>query len=392
MAFSSSLRLESSVPQSIGRFSHIEELELVAVGDSLPLEIGHLRNLKLLRIVESPTLLDSNEFCKFELTKLERLELQCCFQEHRIFSLPRYIWNLNNLRSLFIYAVEDAIPSLPDATGGLVNLESLEIYNPKLSSISSNIGKLKHLKRLRLCPKLQHLPSEIGNLHRLEVADFEKCSNLRATDFLFEASALQSSLKVIRITHNQQLRHSSSAPFQQTAHLAKLCQFLAKCKELEVVDLKGNEISNLDGFEALTTSRLGTTSRLRIINFSENPIIYHSLSEDDKDRLMQLLRVHPGLGSFGGDGKTIDKVVDAIILRSWAFPHADHWQQINRVGRSLIMNPDHSSIALSIWPTVFARANHVFSKYRAKKRTANAIFYLLRNNPELLVSLGKTKR
>jgi Leucine-rich repeat (LRR) protein len=319
MPLSSSLRLLSSVPQSIGRFSHIEELELIAVGASLPLEIGNLRNLKLLRIIECPTLLNSNEFCKFELTKLERLELHCCFQDNPIFSLPRYIWKLNNLRSLFIYALQDTIPSLPDATGDLVNLESLEIYNPKLSSISSNIGKLKHLKRLRLsCPKLQHLPSEIGNLHRLEVADFEMCSNLRATDFLSEATALQSSLKVIRITHNLQLRNSSSAPFQQTAYLAKLCQFLAKCKELEVVDLKGNEISNLDGFEALTRSRLGTTSRLRLINFTENPIIYHSLSEEDKDRLLQLLRVHPGLGSFGGDGKAIDKVVDAIILRSWA--------------------------------------------------------------------------
>lgn len=388
--FSSFLRLQS-VPQSVGRFSHIEELELIRVDASLPLEIELLSNLRLLRIVESPSLLNSKEFCKFDLKKLERLELHSCFQDNA--ALPQEIWTLENLKSLCFYALQDTVPLLPDVIGGLVSLESLEISNPKLTSLSSNIGKLRQLKRLRLsCHQLQHLPAEIGSLCHLEVLEFAMCSHLRVAEFLSEAVALQSSLKVIHITHNMQLRNSISSPFQQTAQLAKICQFLEYCENLEVVDLKGNEISNLDGFEALARPRsVGRSrSRLRLINFTENPIIYHSLSEEDKIRLLQLLQVHPRLGSVGGFASVIDKVVDAIVLRSWASPHVDHWLQINRVGRCLITSTDRSSLALSVWPTVFARANHVFSKYRAKKRTANAIFFLIRNNPELLVSLGKT--
>ena len=242
---------------------------------------------------------------------------------------------------------------------------------------------------LRLsCARLQELPTEVGKLSGLEVLNLDMCSQLNIVDFLSAADGLESSLKVLRVTHNVQLRSNSTQPFQQTARIAQLCQFSKKCKNIQVIDLKGNEVGDLDGFQSLMAPELQATSRLRLINLKENPIIYHSLPEEDQTRLAEMLRVHPSLGSFGGDQTTIDKVVDAIVLRSWACPKTNHLIEANRAGRCLVMHQGQPSVGLSVWPIVLARANHVFSKYRAKKRSANAVYFLLRNNPELLGSLG----
>ncbi|CAJ1952791.1 unnamed protein product [Cylindrotheca closterium] len=390
------LRLQSHVPASIGSTSSdIEELELTVMRESLPPEIGNLTILKTLRIVESPIVLRSQELSKLKCKDIESLEIRCLFEESKLVSLPIQIWDFHCLQSLTINSPHGSMQCLPMEIERLTNLEELDVCNHELRLVPVSLSKLTKLRSLRLsATRLQQLPAEIGKLSNLEVLDLDMCSQLSVVDFLATATGLENSLKVIRVTHNVQLRSSSTQPFQQTARLAQLCQFVKKCKGIEVIDLKGNEIGNLEGFQSLLSSELQSTSRLRLISLKENPIIYHSLEEEDQARLAQLLRVHRSLGSFGGgqtiegDRTIVDKVVDAIVLRSWACPETNHWIELNRTGRCLVMNQGQPTIALSVWPVVLARANHVFSKYRAKKRSANAIYFLLRNNPELLGSLG----
>lgn len=385
----STLRIQSSVPASIGSSSSgIEELELTMIRESLPAEIGSLRSIKTLRIVESPIVLRSQEFSKLKCEALERLAILCLFEESRIVSLPTPLWSFQSLRSLTINSPLGSMQCLPFDIERLTNLEQLDVCNHELRLVPSSLANLKKLRTLRLsCARLQDIPAEIGKLDNLEVLHLDMCSQLNVVDFLSAANGLEKALKVLRVTHNVQLRSSATQPFQQTARIARLCQFSKKCKKIQVIDLKGNEIGNLEGFQSLLTPELQTTSRLRLINLTENPIIYHSLPEEDQARLAGLLRFHPSLGCFGGDSKTIDKVVDAIVLRSWACPQTNHWIEVNRTGRCLVMNQRQPTIGLSVRPIILARANHVFSKYRAKKRSANAIYFLLRNNPELLGSL-----
>lgn len=394
------LKLESSTDVCEVDDESITDNELhlkeITASGALAFDIERLRNLRVLKIEDSPAIFQSNIFSKFDLsTSLETLDLRFCKQSNTDFQFLTRIWKLTTLRTLCLFGISWENSMLPDEIGNLVNLESLQVaQSTNLKELTAHIGRLTKLRHLSIsmCPNLENLPAEVGNLNLLQTLDLDMCSRLNLTKFFSQESAtgLADSLRVVRVTHNLQLNQSSS-PFQQTASLAKLCQFLAKCRHLVALDLKGNEIGNFDGFMALADPNLQTTSKLRVINFTENPIIYHSLQNEDTYRLIQLLTIHHGLGSFGGDEKNIDKVVDAIVLRHWTKnPRASHLQDINRVGRPLIMKNHQSryTTPLSLWPKVFARASCVYSKYRAKKRTANAIYYLLRNNPELIGGIG----
>jgi hypothetical protein len=303
------------------------------------------------------------------------------------------ISDLWTVEELHLRNINDIFPE--ELFEHLKNLKMLKIQSFTWKSISPKIGSLTNLRHLHSynCPNLESLPFEIGNLTQLLTLDLDMCFRLRIVDCLTAIRGPQQSLQSIRITHNASLMSRHPQPFQQTAHLAQVCHFVSQCTNLKVLDLKGNEIGNLDGFQALTNPHLQTTSQLRLINFTENPIIYHSLQEDDIQVLTKLLTIHPGLGSFGGQVDNIDKVVDAIILRHWSSnPSTNHLQEINRAGRSLVLNHNRSFIPLGLWPIVFSRANHIFSKFRARKRTASSIFYLLRNNQELIRGLERIMR
>ena len=68
-------------------------------------------------------------------------------------------------------------------------------------------------------------------------------------------------------------------------------------------------------------------------------------------------------------------------------PEVMHWMDFNRSGRILLGQGDTAPI--SLWPVVLARANNLFREYHQvtdepRRRRANVIFHLLREDPALL--------
>ncbi|WP_296192722.1 MULTISPECIES: leucine-rich repeat domain-containing protein [unclassified Psychrobacter] len=151
--------------------------------EPLPSAIGHLKNLKYLR------LRGFNELPE-EIAQLDSLEtlvyMNCAFTEFpkvlcklknlkslKIFSksLERFPDELGNLSSLTHFDMKGSkVHELPDAIGNLSKLTIIELYaNEALKALPDSIGKLTNLKKLEIrASDLKTLPSSIGNLHQLK--------------------------------------------------------------------------------------------------------------------------------------------------------------------------------------------------------------------------------
>lgn len=177
--------------------------------EPLPSAIGHLKNLKYLRLrgfnelPEEIAQLDSLEtlvymncaFTEFPkvLCKLKNLKALKIFSKSlerlpnelgnlsslthfdmrgtQVQELPDSIGNLSKLTSIELYANE-SLKALPDSIGNLTNLEKLEIRASDLKTLPSSIGNLHQLKSLGLYHNgLQSLPDSIANLTALEQLD-----------------------------------------------------------------------------------------------------------------------------------------------------------------------------------------------------------------------------
>ncbi|WP_372829664.1 leucine-rich repeat domain-containing protein [Psychrobacter maritimus] len=151
--------------------------------EPLPSAIGHLKNLKYLR------LRGFNELPE-EIAQLDSLEtlvyMNCAFTEFpkvlcklknlkslKIFSksLERFPDELGNLSSLTHFDMRGSkVHELPDAIGNLSKLTSIELYaNESLKALPESIGNLTNLEKLEIRGSdLTTLPSWIGNLHQLK--------------------------------------------------------------------------------------------------------------------------------------------------------------------------------------------------------------------------------
>ncbi len=191
----------------------------------LPGAIGHLKNLKYLRLIgfkelpEEIAQLDSLETlvymkCSFTefpkvLCKLKNLKSLNIFSKSlerfpdelgnlssltsfdmrgtQVQELPDSIGNLSKLTSVEMYANRE-LKALPESIGNLTNLEKLEIRGCDLRTLPSSIGNLDQLKSLGLYQNgLQSLPNSIANLKALEQLDVSESllSNLSETTSQF---------------------------------------------------------------------------------------------------------------------------------------------------------------------------------------------------------------
>ena len=177
--------------------------------EPLPAAIGHLKNLKYLRLrgfkelPEEIAQLDNLEtlvymkcaFTEFPkvLCKLKNLKSLSVFSKSlerfpdelgnlssltrfdmrgtKVQQLPNSIGNLSNLRSIELYANEE-LEALPESIGNLIKLIKLEIRAADLKTLPSSIGNLNKLKSLGLYHNgLQNLPDSITDLKALEQLD-----------------------------------------------------------------------------------------------------------------------------------------------------------------------------------------------------------------------------
>ena len=129
----------------------------------LPGAIGHLKNLKHLR-------LRGFEELPEEIAQLDSLEtlvyMKCSFTE-----FPKVLCKLKNLKSLNIFS--KSLERFPDELGNLSSLTSFDMRGTQVQNLPDSIGNLSKLTNIQLCAneKLKALPESIGNLTNLEKLD-----------------------------------------------------------------------------------------------------------------------------------------------------------------------------------------------------------------------------
>lgn len=134
------------LPTSLRKLAHLRYLDLSRTSlEALPLEIGHLQNLRTL--------------CLGRCSLLKKL--------------PDSIGELCNLIVLELCGCT-GLSSLPDSIGKLTSLQELDLTYCRIESLPESIVKLINLKSLRLinCFFLRELPSKIGEMRSLVHLDF----------------------------------------------------------------------------------------------------------------------------------------------------------------------------------------------------------------------------
>ena len=128
--------------------------------EPLPSAIGHLKNLKYLRLRGFNELPD-------EIAQLENLEtlvyMNCDFTE-----FPKVLCKLKNLKSLKI--LSKSLENFPDELGNLSSLTSFDMRGTQVQNLSESIGNLSKLTSIELYANeaLKALPDSIGNLTNLK--------------------------------------------------------------------------------------------------------------------------------------------------------------------------------------------------------------------------------
>ena len=216
----------------------------------------------------------------------------------------------------------------------------------RAESNSSTEGTARALAKLLAKSKLQHLL-----LTDLEAAD------------RYGFSGLSSIMGIIAegLKGNQHLEELNLAfNSLDDEDLRQLTKILWSCPRLKHLDLSCNDISG-KGLEIFASQRPSFLRQLELGN--------------SLNLLPKLLQRNPLLVEISND--------EDMELR----PEVMHWMDFNRSGRILLGQGDTAPI--SLWPVVLARANNLFREYHQvtdepRRRRANAIFHLLREDPALL--------
>ena len=142
----------------------------------LPGAIGHLKNLKYLR------LRGFNELPE-QIAQLDSLEtlvyMKCSFTE-----FPKVLCKLKNLKSLNIFS--KSLERFPDELGNLSSLTSFDMRGTQVQHLPDSIGNLSKLTSIQLCANrdLKALPESIGSLTNLIKLD------VRGSDLIILPSSI----------------------------------------------------------------------------------------------------------------------------------------------------------------------------------------------------------
>ena len=160
------LRGFNELPEEIAQLDNLETLVYMDCAfTEFPKVLCQLKNLKALNIFSKSLERFPNELGN--LSSLTSFDMRGSKVHH----LPDAIGNLSQLRNIELYANE-ALKALPESIGNLTNLEKLEIRASNLKTLPSSIGNLNKLKTLGLYHNgLQSLPDSITNLKALEQLD-----------------------------------------------------------------------------------------------------------------------------------------------------------------------------------------------------------------------------
>ena len=158
----------TELPINIGKLTNLELLMISMPIYTLPKEIKNLKNLKELGIYGYEYFTEEVETLVIpptigQLDKLEKLYLHGV----NIKQLPAQIGKLQNLKTLSLH--ENEITEIPPTIEGLKNLEELQLMDNLIEELPSQIGELSQLRKIYMKNnKLKKISKNIGNLTKLE--------------------------------------------------------------------------------------------------------------------------------------------------------------------------------------------------------------------------------
>jgi hypothetical protein len=231
----------------------------------------------------------------------------------------------------------------------------------------TTFGSLQNLSdlRLRFCPSLESLPSEILHLPAIENQHIVEVSGkARIEDSFVAGCNLQKSLVNVDLMYNN---------LGAKNELSTMWRFLSGCPKLERAPLQMNSFIHLNGFISAFLQGGGkdnpTESRLRSLDVREklfggskgNPI-RNLLEGEDPEVLVAFLNTHLQLEYKCGSSFP---------------PQVQYLLDINRCGQILFRGI--TSIPLSVWCRVLERTNNLLDS--KVKRNTSALYFFLQNGP-----------
>uniref|UniRef100_A0A0E0GIW5 TF-B3 domain-containing protein n=1 Tax=Oryza nivara TaxID=4536 RepID=A0A0E0GIW5_ORYNI len=159
----------AEIPQEVGTLVNMQRLVLAGnLVESIPANIGYLRNLKILT-------LDRNKISVLpeELGSLSNLQ-QLSISQNSLSRLPKSVGDLRNM--LLLNVSDNKLIALPESIGGCSSLEELQANGNSIEDVPSSICNLVCLKSLslngnRICQLPQNLLKDCKALQNISLHD-----------------------------------------------------------------------------------------------------------------------------------------------------------------------------------------------------------------------------
>jgi hypothetical protein len=309
------------------------------------------------------------------LTKLHLSEMEMTRQQSAALGAGLITSNSqNHFKELYMNCVKFADGAITELASGLKQNSSLGILNvtecnlgdTELAELAGAVESHPSLKVLSLWNNAgqEHALVALGKVLasrscRLEKLDFSS-QGMDDDDHDGLSGHLGILAQGLRWNESPLTRLDLSDCRLRDDDIDDLGQILASCK-LETLNLSGNRITH-SGFVSLTQNipKSLKSFNLCVNEFNADEVACHALT---------LFEEHPQLWEDGFDWLRYSK--------SPIHQKIQHFKDLNRCGRILLVAGDGGAIPLSVWPLVLARANTLLSGDYKEERTHTAIFHLL---------------
>lgn len=287
------------------------------------------------------------------------------------FDVPAIVGRLENLKDLQVMGCR-SIPAWE--LSKLPQLETLHISACSLE-LDNNFPILQHLKKLQVDsfhfestsdPFFQWMTSQLPSVEEIKFYgdyDYDRESTDAILDFLssIEDTSFKDNLKVLSMER---------CGLNDNDFKTIMSKIRPKFNNLVEIDLRWNNIQTVQH----TVNEIKNIKSLRVLNLNWNPIL-RKMEKDPEERkvMLSFLKINNTLHNIGGP-----------YYGPYYDPEIEYALRINTAGRSIIEGSASGSggrsLPLSMWPTVLERAYYAnYFKSRSKSRSADGVYYLLRN-------------
>lgn len=245
----------TEIPEFIGQCSQVEKLDISYTGISeIPDFVFRLPKLKELNFLGCRNL-ERQPIAFNSQQPLEKLSIYIGKNQ----DIPNEIVKLTSLKSL---TISGELKEIPKVIYNLPTIEELEIFDTNISTVATDIEKLKALKKISFWQALFSLSGKptVLNLDEI-VLNLSKCSNLRELQLnsngikeIPESIQLLSQLQVFSAQENLLVSYPDSlyklTNLKElnlgTNQLKKVSKGIGNLKQLKVLKLNSNWKNSID--------------------------------------------------------------------------------------------------------------------------------------------------